>query len=39
MGRILIIEFNEQNSSVFDKIMKMLKEYSGFIRFLLASMV
>lgn len=30
MGRILLIEFNEQNSSVFDKIMKTLKESSGF---------
>lgn len=30
MGRILLIEFNEQNSFVFDKIMKTLKESSGF---------
>jgi len=30
MGRILLIEFNEQNSSAYDEIMKLLKEYSDF---------
>ncbi len=30
MGRILLIEFNEQNSSVYDEIMKLLKKYSDF---------
>ena len=30
MGRILLIEFNEQNSSAYDEIMKLLKKYSDF---------
>lgn len=30
MGRLLVIEFNEQNSSVFDEIMKVLREYPDF---------
>ncbi len=29
MGRRLLIEFNEQNSSVYDEIMKLLKKF-GF---------
>lgn len=30
IGRILVIEFNDQDSSVFDEVMAVLKRYSPF---------
>lgn len=30
MGRILVIEFNDQESSAFDEVMNVLKCYPGF---------
>ena len=30
MGRILVIEFNDQESSAFDEVMNVLKGYPGF---------